>query len=394
MEQLERLRARVVGWFPERHLYIRQGGAMRAFVLSRRQQMMAAGGVAMAALWMGVCTAAMLLTLIQGSSADRQVAQAQAEAQAKYERWTADRQGRMDSAAGAVDRTAGSPAALASLLEHRHAALALLLLDARSAPGAAQALTPTIAQAVAAATSTADPLHRLQALQASQEQVLAAADAFAHDRAERVGMALRLAGVSPAGALRQQASLRGPVGGPLIEADDPRALAAVLDVDPAFAERIQRAAADLSDAEALTHAAEWLPLARPTSTSAQTSGFGVRVDPFTHRAAFHPGLDFAGAKMTPVHVTAPGLVTFTGVRNGYGNTVEVDHGGGFKTRYAHLASIGVRPGQRVAAGARLGGMGSTGRSTGTHLHYEVWVNGRVQNPERFVRAGAYALQGG
>jgi murein DD-endopeptidase MepM/ murein hydrolase activator NlpD len=68
--------------------------------------------------------------------------------------------------------------------------------------------------------------------------------------------------------------------------------------------------------------------------------------------------------------------------------VEIDHGGGFRTRYAHLARIAVRPGQHVAAGAKLGGMGSTGRSTGTHLHYEVWVNGRVQNPERFVRAGA------
>lgn len=93
-------------------------------------------------------------------------------------------------------------------------------------------------------------------------------------------------------------------------------------------------------------------------------------------------------------VAVPGKVSFTGVRTGYGNTVEVDHGGGFKTRYAHLASIGVRPGQQVAVGARLGGMGSTGRSTGTHLHYEVWVGGKVQNPARFVRAGSYVLQGG
>ncbi|CAN7167523.1 M23 family metallopeptidase [Phenylobacterium sp. LjRoot225] len=390
LEQLERLRARVEGWFPERHLYIRQGGDMRAFVLSQRKQMMMAGGVAAAALWMGVCTAAMLLTLIQGSAADRQAAQAQA----KYERWIADRQARLESAASAVKLGAGSPAALASLVERRHAALALLLVDARNAPGAAQALSPPIAQAVSAATDAADPVHRLQAVQASQEQVLEAADAFAHSRAERVRRALRLAGVSPAAALRQQASLRGPLGGPLIEANDPQALAAVLDADPAFARRIQRAAADLSDAQALSDAAKRLPHARPTQATPQTSGFGMRIDPFTHHSAFHTGLDFAGARMTPVQATAPGLVTFTGVRSGYGKTVEVDHGGGFKTRYAHLASIGVRPGQRVAVGARLGGMGSTGRSTGTHLHYEVWVNGRVQNPERFVRAGAYALQGG
>ena len=381
MEQLERLRARVVAWFPERHLYVRQGGQMRAFVLTQRRQMMVAGGVAAAALWMGVCTAAMMISLIQGSTADRQLARAQA----KYERWIADREARPGGAAAG----GATPAALAEMVERRHAALALLLTDAKGAPGAAQALTPPITQALAAATAAADPLRRLQAVQTGQEQVVEAADAFAHGRADRVRMALRLAGVAPIAARKE-----GPLGGPLIEANDPQALAAVLDVDPAFARRIQRAAADLSEAQMLTDAAARLPLARPTTAAPETSGFGARVDPFTGHAAFHPGLDFAGARMTPVHATAPGLVTFTGVRTGYGETVEVDHGGGYKTRYAHLASIAVRPGQHVAAGARLGGMGSTGRSTGTHLHYEVWVNGRVQNPERFVRAGAYALQGG
>jgi murein DD-endopeptidase MepM/ murein hydrolase activator NlpD len=383
LEQLERLRAHVEAWFPERHLYVRQGGQMRAFVLTQRRQMVMAGGVAAAALWMGVCTAAMMISLIQGSTADQQLARAQA----KYERWIADREARL---AGASGQAAAGPAALAEMVERRHAALALLLTDAKSAPGAAQALTPPIAQALAAATAAADPLHRLQAVQTGQEQVLEAADVFAHGRADRVRMALKLAGVAPVAATRKE----GPLGGPLIEANDPRALAAVLDVDPAFAARIQRAAADLSEAQTLTDAAARLPLARPTTATAESSGFGVRVDPFTRHAAFHPGLDFPGVRMTPVHATAPGLITFTGVRTGYGNTVEVDHGGGFKTRYAHLASIAVRPGQRVAAGAQLGGMGSTGRSTGTHLHYEVWVNGRVQNPERFVRAGAYALQGG
>jgi len=351
---------------------------MRAFVLTQRSQMLAAGGVAAAALWMGVCTAAMLISVIQGSNAERQVAQVKAQ----YERWIADREARLQGAAA-------SPAALAAQVEQRHAALALLLTDAKAAPGAAQALTPPIAQALSAATAAADPVRRLQAVQAGQEQVVEAAEAFAQTRAERMRKALKLAGVAPVAAARKT----GGVGGPLIAADDPRALSAELGVDPAFAERVRRAAADLSEAQALSDTASKLPLARPTAGGAQSSGFGVRVDPFTRRAAFHPGLDFPGARMTPVHATAPGRVTFTGMRAGYGNTVEIDHGGGFKTRYAHLASIAVRPGQRVAAGAKLGGMGSTGRSTGTHLHYEVWVNGRVQNPARFVRAGAYVLQG-
>jgi murein DD-endopeptidase MepM/ murein hydrolase activator NlpD len=145
---------------------------------------------------------------------------------------------------------------------------------------------------------------------------------------------------------------------------------------------------------ALAGASTALPLARPTSNTSQASGFGVRVDPFTGRPAFHPGLDFAGPIMTPVYSTAPGVVSFTGVRNGYGNTIEIDHGHGFKTRFAHLAAISVSVGQRVGIHQRLGGIGSTGRSTGPHLHYEVWVDGRPQNPERFVRAGDYVQQAG
>ena len=96
--------------------------------------------------------------------------------------------------------------------------------------------------------------------------------------------------------------------------------------------------------------------------------------------------------MEAIHATGPGVVAFTGVRNGYGNTVEIDHGGGLKTRYAHLAVISVAVGQHIAVGQRLGGMGSTGRSTATHLHYEVWLNGRAMNPDRFLKAGDYVQQ--
>jgi murein DD-endopeptidase MepM/ murein hydrolase activator NlpD len=95
---------------------------------------------------------------------------------------------------------------------------------------------------------------------------------------------------------------------------------------------------------------------------------------------------------TAIYATGPGVVSYTGVRSGYGNVVEIDHGRGLKTRYAHLSGFAVRPGQRVGIGQRIAAMGSTGRSTGTHLHYEVWVNGRAQNPGRFLKAGQYVLQ--
>ena len=100
----------------------------------------------------------------------------------------------------------------------------------------------------------------------------------------------------------------------------------------------------------------------------------------------------SSAPRTPILATGPGVVSFTGVRSGYGNVVEIDHGGGFKTRYAHLQGFNVEVGERVAIGQRIGAMGSTGRSTGVHLHYEIWVNGRPQNPARFMRAGDYVQQ--
>ncbi len=108
--------------------------------------------------------------------------------------------------------------------------------------------------------------------------------------------------------------------------------------------------------------------------------------------ALHQGQDFAAPLNTPIRAPAPGIVSFAGVRSGYGNTVEIDNGRGFKTRYAHLNSMAVRPGQRIVLGQKIGAMGTTGRSTGVHLHYEVWMNGRPQNPARFMRAGDRLVQ--
>jgi len=357
---------------------------MRAFVLTPKKQLAAAGVVALAALWMGVCTAAMMVNALALTATDKEMARMQA----KSERLVADREARLGSAYAQLAAADGSSGQLAEIVEKRHAALAMLLTNLKDTPGAADALTPTITKA--SFTKSNDPDARVQGVRLSQERLLDAADSFAKGRADRLRLAFRLAGLTPATYMPKGGSL----GGPLIEAKDPRALAVILDVDEGFAERIQNAAVDLSEARSLGEAAQQLPFARPTTVASatKTSGFGVRFDPFTKHPAFHSGLDFAGATMTPIYSTAPGVISFTGVRSGYGNTIEIDHGRGFKTRYAHLQAIAVRPGQRVAIGQRIGGMGSTGRSTGTHLHYEVWVNGRAQNPDRFVRAGEYVLQ--
>lgn len=356
---------------------------MRAFVLTTPKQLMGAGVIAAAALWMGVCTAAMMVSAMQLSASDQEIA----KTEAKYERWIADRQARLNSAVAQLNATNGSIDDLALSVEKRHAALAMLLSDYRDTPGAAKALAPAI-QSASMSSETTDPVRRIELVRASQERLLDNADDYAKSRAERLRLAFRLAGLSP----NAYAPKSGGLGGPLIEAKDPSALAAVLDVDERFAERIQHAATNLSEARALDSAARQLPLAKPTHAGRQSSGFGVRFDPFTKRPAFHSGLDFGGGFMTPIVATGPGVVSFAGVRSGYGNTVEIDHGSGFKTRYAHMQAIAVKPGQRVAVGQRVGGMGSTGRSTGVHLHYEVWVNGRAQNPSRFLKAGEYVQQ--
>jgi murein DD-endopeptidase MepM/ murein hydrolase activator NlpD len=234
-----------------------------------------------------------------------------------------------------------------------------------------------------------NPVERVTYTRMDQERLIDAADNFAKTRAERLRAAFRLAGLSP-----ESYSGRGgsALGGPLVDAGDPKALAAILDVDEDYARRIQRAVLDLNTAKNLGGAVQTLPLARPAANVERASGFGVRVDPFEHGPAFHSGLDFSGPMMTPITATAPGIVSFTGVRQGYGNTVEIDHGRGLKTRYAHLSSIGVAVGQKVALGQRIAAMGNTGRSTGPHLHYEVWFNGRAQNPDRFLKAGSYVQQ--
>jgi murein DD-endopeptidase MepM/ murein hydrolase activator NlpD len=133
-----------------------------------------------------------------------------------------------------------------------------------------------------------------------------------------------------------------------------------------------------------------LPWAGPLDAFSIRSGFGARVDPLSGKRAFHPGVDLTAPYRTPVYSTAPGVVSFAGVRGSYGKTVEIDHGHGIVTRFAHLHRISVARGQAVGTHVKLGELGSTGRSTGPHLHYEVLVNDDPLDPEKFLEAGAEA----
>jgi murein DD-endopeptidase MepM/ murein hydrolase activator NlpD len=125
-------------------------------------------------------------------------------------------------------------------------------------------------------------------------------------------------------------------------------------------------------------------MARPVVGGWVSSHYGLRRDPFTGQPAVHRGLDFTGLDNSAILAVAPGVVTWSGRQRGYGNLIEIDHGNGWVTRYGHNSFNLVTPGDYVKPGQTIALMGSTGRATGTHLHFEVLYRGRYQNPTRFV----------
>lgn len=170
---------------------------------------------------------------------------------------------------------------------------------------------------------------------------------------------------------------KGDVGGPLIAIDN--------------ASKFEARMKELDDAldrlDMLKQTVGRLPIANPEPGRTITSGFGVRTDPLIGKPALHSGIDFRVPIGQPARATASGIVTKAGWNGGYGRMVEVDHGHGFATRYAHLSSIGVKVGDRIEKGDELGLTGSSGRSTGPHLHYEIRRNGEAVNPLRFLKVG-------
>ena len=172
-----------------------------------------------------------------------------------------------------------------------------------------------------------------------------------------------------------------PAGGPFI----PVKLASE---DQTFGRALLRVNVMRAEANALGNTLLKVPLRKPvTGEIDETSPFGVRMDPFAHEAAMHTGIDFRGEIGEPIHATAGGIVTVAGWTGGYGKMIEIDHGNGLATRYGHLSEIDVDIGQAVRTGAVIGKLGSTGRSTGPHLHYETRLNGEAVNPQKFLDAG-------
>jgi murein DD-endopeptidase MepM/ murein hydrolase activator NlpD len=244
---------------------------------------------------------------------------------------------------------------------------------------------PFTTASVMSAEDNLDPSARLalvvralDRIESVQTEALAAIDRVAQRSASRDAAIVAETGLDP--AKLSVPHEQGGVGGPYIPVD-PNALPA----DSPLA----RVARDVAAAERLKALMSFVPLRIPLSGEPSlTSSFGYRVDPFLGRLALHPGVDLAEAEGAEIRAAAAGRVVHAGPAGGYGIMVEIDHGNGLATRYAHMSEALVEEGERVDKGAVLGRLGSTGRSTGPHLHYEVRVDGEPVDPERYLRAGA------
>jgi murein DD-endopeptidase MepM/ murein hydrolase activator NlpD len=234
-----------------------------------------------------------------------------------------------------------------------------------------------------------DQTSRLEQLASGDDVLMVKTEQALEQDVSGLKLMVRRTGIDP-DLLERNAGASEGIGGPEIPLSQVH-LQGVS--DPAFTDAYLRAQAVMGELTGLSQEVSHIPLAAPVETAIfdKSSGFGSRIDPFTGRYAFHPGIDFAGPWGARVAATASGKVVFAGYRGGYGNMVEIDHGYGIHTRYGHLSAINVKLGAEVAKGATLGRVGSTGRSTGPHVHYEVLFDDAVRNPSNFIEAGRHVL---
>lgn len=213
----------------------------------------------------------------------------------------------------------------------------------------------------------------LNGVDAAQSNGLDALTVAAEKAADRISAALMPLGVSMPAQPDEEGEAEG---GPFVPTAGLH-----------FVERTAILNRTLDDIQSLRQAASVIPLGVPVAARHISSGFGFRVDPFLKRPAFHAGLDFVASAGTTVRATAPGTVSFAGWNGGYGQMIEIEHTVGLTTRYGHLSKILVSVGDVVAEGTPIGRVGSTGRSTGPHVHYETRRDGEAVNPATYLAAG-------
>ena len=362
-------------WFPDREFFMRSQGQVRFIKITSRFQMIAAAFAGLMLLaWLGTMASVAISHFV---STRERLALLNREAQ------VASATSRVSTYRKGLDSVASDLAKRQDVIEKLvQAHVGDLPSDARpgetvsdSSGEAAQTVNK-----VSMAIPEAAGLARLEARQlAFVERMTRLADR----RAAQATEALRHLGLNPDGML-ESISDRSAQGGPLI--------ALTTSGSGTFDPRFQRLGLSLERMSLLERGLAGVPRYLPASLEYISSGFGYRSDPFTGAGAFHAGLDFRGPIGAPIYAAAKGVVSFAGVKSGYGNCIEIDHGNGLLTRYAHMSAFRAVVGQLVSPGDVIGAIGSTGRSTGPHLHFEVRINGNPVNPRPFLEAIPHVLK--
>ena len=360
---------RLQRWFPEREFFMRSQGQVRFVTITSRMQM-AAAGLAVAAIgaWgvsMGVVAVSQYQTQWERSS----LLEREAEVAKSESRVAAYRKD--------INEVAGQIGRRMEFLEEATEMLPEDVVANDTVSDSSDEATKAVAK-ISAVMPEAAELARIEARQLAYAERLTR---YADRRAARAENALRRLGLNPRMVL---ASARTAQGGPF----EKLSTGADGSLDPRF----ERLALSLARMDALERGLSGIPQYMPADMRNITSGFGYRSDPIHGAAAMHAGLDFRGPIGSLIRAAAQGKVTFVGTKRGYGKVVEISHGNGMMTRYAHMSAWRARVGQTVEAGDVIGLIGNTGRSTGPHLHFEVHVHGRAVNPRPFLETAPHVLE--
>ena len=366
------LRSRLAAVCPEREIFLRSGGQVKFLRISRRAQILAIGALSTALVGCGALT----LSMVVNSSA------------IAHERAQLAQKGKsVATAANKVEGYRQSVEDLAEDLEARQNFMDDLYKthfgaenDATGEQGLVGDEKTAKQDGATAKISMGPEAAPLVKLQQRQRRFAAMLTTAVERRADKAAAAIRSFGLNPDNLARSAARAQG---GPFVPWKGDKG---------AMTGELEQLADALTRMEFLERSLIAIPSGKPTMAPMETSSYGYRRDPFNGHAAFHAGIDFPGRHAQPILSAANGKVSFVGQRQGYGNVVEVEHANGLMTRYAHLSGFAARVGQTVARGDTIGRMGSTGRSTGTHLHFEVRLNGQAINPRRFLEAAQDVLQ--
>ena len=363
------IRDRLRSWFPDREFFMRSRGQVRFVTLTSKVQMLAAGGALVAVLAWGGSMAVMGVLQFQAQSERADLLDRAAEVEQAESRVATYRDD-LDNVADELTRRQ-------DFIED---VLPMLPDDVKAGETVSDSrdeAQETVAK-VSASIPEPSALARLEARQLAFVENLTR---YADRRSAAAEKAMRQLGLDPRAMMRAAQTAQG---GPFERASTRRDGS----LDPRFA----RLGASLARMDALERGLTGIPQVMPADIRQISSGFGYRRDPINGVGAMHAGLDFKGRIGAPIHAAAAGRVSFVGRKSGYGNVVEVSHGNGLTTRYAHMSKFKSRVGQRVAAGDVIGAIGNTGRSTGPHLHFEVRVNDRAVNPRPFLETAPDVLE--